>query len=316
MGRNIKPRKIVMWLRETENHSNNEFFRGEKEISYHKFFKKISERDNFRFAFGFNSYKGGGVFYPVSMYKKGNPIETRERFKTDVIYQFNNLVKNFYSKDVSIVNTPKFKEFCNSKITTYKYLKEFFPETYIAFNKKDLLSLAKKIKTTKIVLKPNRGKEGDNVFVFSKSKIKIDLIPDKILKKGGFIIQEFIDTSRGIDGITKAHHDLRIITIGNKISLCHIRQPQDGSLISNAHLGASITEIDIDKIPEFILDFYKKVHKKIIKKYPMPMYSMDIGVGKNGPRLIELNGSTAFPRKNFKCLDLFIDNLINYLETV
>ena len=314
---NKQPRNILMWLRETDSHLNSDFFHGEKEVAYHKFFKEVSEKNNFRFAFGFDSYTGDATFSHVFAYKDGGLVEAEENFVAEVIYQFNRMVPiGFSVKPAVIRNTSEFKELCNSKIETYKYLKEFFPKTFIAFSKEEILSLLKEIETDKIVLKPNRGKEGDDVLIFSKSEINLDLVKEEKLHKDGFLVQEFIDTSAGIPNIATSYHDLRIITFGDKISLCHVRQPQDGSLISNYHKGASKTEIPIDSIPEFILSFYKKVHSKIIKKYPNPMYSMDIGIGKDGPRLIELNSHTAFPGKDFKCLNLFINNLIEYLESL
>ena len=276
MKSNKKPRNIVMWMRNTNDHLISNFG-NRKVIAYNRFFKEISERDNFRFAFDLESYIGDGKFKNVAVYKNNKIIKTTN---------------------------------------TYNYMPKFFPKTYLALNKKELLQSIKKIKTDKVVLKPNRGKNGEGVYIFDKANFNINLISKEKLYDNGFLIQEFIDTSTGIPNIVNSYHDLRIITHGDRISLCHVRQPQKGSLVSNSHQGASITEIDINSIPKFILDFYYKVHKKITKKYPHPLYSMDIGIDKSGPKLIELNSHTAFPGENFKCMDRFIDNLIYHLETI
>jgi len=311
-----KSRNIVMWLRSTNDHAISNF-RNRKVLSYNKFFKEISKQDNFRLAFDFDSYIGNGKFKNVAIYKSNKIIMTTDIFKADVIYQYNKMVPlSFSAEKILITNTPEFRNFCSPKINTYNYMPEFFPKTYLALNKKELLKSIGKIKTKKVVLKPNKGSNGDHVYIFDKNNINIDLIPEEKLYDFGFLIQEFIDTSTGIPTIASSYHDLRIITHGSRISLCHIRQPQKGSLVSNSHKGALITEINIDSIPKFILDFYHKVHNKIIKKYPYPLYSMDIGIDKDGPKLIELNSHTAFPGDNFKCMNRFINNLIYHLETI
>lgn len=315
MSTEKKPRNIVMWLKSMDDHAASNF-QNRKAVAYHKFFKEISERDNFRFAYNFESFIGKGIFSNVALYKNGEITPTTDTFKAEVIYQYGKLAPlDFDPSPAVITNTSAFKDFCG-KINTYNYMPQFFPNTFLAKTKKEIQEIIPKIKTDKIVLKPNRGQNGDDVYIFNKSEINLDILPIEKLEERSFLVQEFIDTSAGIEGIVPSYHDLRIITHGNKISLCHVRQPAQGSLVGNSHKGASITEIEIDLIPPFILDFYKAVHQEIIKKYPLPLYSMDIGVGKDGPKLIELNSHTAFPGDNFKCMDRFINNLIEHLETI
>lgn len=315
MEENRIPRNIVMWLKSVEDHALSNFH-NRKEVAYHKFFKKISERDNFRFAYDLESYLGDGIFSNVAIYKDGEIIKTNEEFKADVIYQFKKMANtDFNRSNVVITNTPEFKDFCLKK-NTYDYMPQFFPKTFFTKSLDQIKEALTKIKTEKVVLKPNAGSNGDDVYIWDIDEVDLNLIPKDKLEDQGFLVQEFIDTSLGIPGIATSYHDFRIITHGDKISLCHVRQPIPGTLVSNSHKGASITEIDIDSIPLFILNFYKEVHAEIIKKYPSPLYSMDIGIGKDGPKLIELNSHTAFPGENFKCMNRFIDNLIDHLETI
>ncbi len=313
---NNNPRNIVLWLKSTDNHVDSNF-NNRKSVAYHKFFRELNMRNNFRFAYDFDSHKGGGEFSNVSKYDNGKIIKTGESFKADVIYQYNKMVEvGFECSPAIITNTPEFRNLCGPKINTYRYMPQFFMPTYIAFSEEELVDAIAKITTTKVVLKPNSGQNGDDVFIFNKNEVDLSVIPKDKLKEKGFLAQEFIDTSRGIPNIINSYHDLRIITHGDNISLCHVRQPAEGSLLGNSHKGALITEIDIEDIPEVILSFYKQVHSEIIKKYPKPLYSMDIGLGIDGPKLIELNGHTAFPGKGFKCMDRFITNLITHLETI
>lgn len=311
------PRNIVIWLKSENNNSSEGFFQNRKATSYHKFFKKLHERNNLRFVFGFDSYKGNGEFANVAYYNNGEIVKTQESFTASVIYQYNKMVSlGFDSGSAVITNTPEFRNICSPKINTYNYMSHFFMKSYLAFSEEELKNGVEKITTSKVVLKPNNGQNGDGVFIFNKDEVDFSVIPQDKLQEKGFLVQEFIDTSAGIPGLVDSYHDLRIITHGDNISLCHVRQPPTGSLIGNSHRGASITEIDIDNIPENILSFYKDVHTEITKQFPKPLYSMDIGVGLGGPKLIELNGHTAFPGEDFKCMDRFIDNLIYHLETI
>ena len=256
------------------------------------------------------------LFLTLLYIKRGEIIKTTENFTADTIYQYSRLANvDFNPGKAVITNTPEFRDFC-VKINAYNYMPQFFPLTHLVKSIEEIKDTLPKIKTEKVVFKPNRGQNGDDVFIWNMNEINFDLLPKDKLEDSGFLIQEFIDTSNGIPDIVSSYHDLRIITHGDKISLCHVRQPTPGSLVGNSHKGASITEIDIDSIPEFILEFYNKVHSEIIKKYPHPMYSMDIGISKDGPQVIELNAHTAFPGDTFKCMDTFIDNLIYHLETI
>lgn len=309
-------RSIVMWLRKTDDHSRENFFNGEKRLAYHLFFEKISKRNNFRFSFGEDAYLGDGCFSNIAVYQDERAVETGENFKADIIYNFSKLAgPDFNAGKAVVVNSAAFREFC-VKINAYSYLQEFFPKTYLAYSFKEVNKYLEKIETNKVVLKPNKGKAGKDVFIFDIDKVDLSLLPSTILRDEGFLVQEFIDTSCGIKDIASSYHDFRIVTHGEKISMCHVRQPRPGSLISNSHQGASVTEVNLDSIPDSILNFYHQVHSRIRQKYPCSMYSMDIGMTTKGPLLIELNAQPSFPKENFKCLDSYICNLIEYLETV
>src|ERR1700752_1591016 len=92
METNHSPRNIVIWLKSENNHVSDGFFQNRKSTSYHKFFKKLGERNNLRFAFDFDSYKDNGEFANVAYYKNGEVVKTEESFVADVIYQYNKMV--------------------------------------------------------------------------------------------------------------------------------------------------------------------------------------------------------------------------------
>ncbi len=192
---------------------------------------------------------------------------------------------------------------------------EFSPLTFFVSNENEYRAALQKIPTEQFAWKPNRGMNGIGVRILEKKFFTLDREMREALPEG-VVIQEFIDTQKGIPGICNSYHDLRIVTINEEKVLSHVRIPSNGSLVSNYHQGADITEVQINSLPKSILDFYERVHAKVLERFPHPMYSMDIGMSPSGPRLFELNGHTAFPWPHFKSLNTFVENLVLHLENL
>lgn len=309
-----------MWFNALDNDLLPKFD-GSKSESYHEFFKRAKNKFNFYFAFGINSYINNGKFKNVAVYKNGKIVfSNKEIIQANVIYHYNAVVKNpnFNPSPAKIINSPQFKLFGSSKMNEYELLKNFFPTTTLLIDMKSIKDYVSNREDDEIiVLKPVSGSSGKGVIVSEKKLINYDDIDQDRLSKAGYIGQDFIDTSAGIPNLTKGIHDLRIMTMIDTIVLCHIRTPEDASMIANTHRGASMNEISFSALPAEVQDFYYKVHNKIKSKYPQPLYNMDIGIGTNNiPLLFEINPHTAFPRKNFVVFNSFIETLISTLDSL
>ena len=294
-----------MWV----NTSEAGVFTGAQSAAYRTFFKRISGRHNFYFAYNLSAYQGGGGFRVAARAVGSDILPVDAVVAADVIYHHKIIAPlEFDPGPARIVNTPEFKYFCNSKIATTQYLTKYFPKTILATTPQEIRQAFEKIETSLVAVKPNFGSNGRGVIIAEKETID----PTKI--RGEHIVQEFIDTSNGIPGICETYHDLRITTLNDTPVLCRVRTPMEGSLVSNANKGAPVFEVELNELPKAILDFYKEVHGEVKLKYPKPMYSMDMGMTPAGPYLIELNSHTAFPKEHYACKDVFIDNLIAHLE--
>lgn len=264
------------------------------------------------------SHVGGGVFKDLYVYKDGEILKFEDKeMKVDTIYHYNNLAidAEFNFGSAKIINSVLFRTFGADKFKQYELLRDFFPETRFLETKEDVVDYVDSFKKEElIVLKPCRGASGSGVIVARAGDFSIEQIDQVRLGRKGYLGQYFMDTSIGIPGVANGTHDMRIMTMIDKIVLCHVRIPVEGSLIGNTHKGASMKEVYFEDLPKQIKDFYFAVHAKIKEKFPQPLYSLDLGLTPDGPLLFEINAHTAFPRKDFSVFDSFIQTLLDTLD--
>lgn len=196
-----------------------------------------------------------------------------------------------------ILNNPKFRLLFGSKHSQYKYFYEFMPKTVLLENKNQLKRV-KKIKTSKIVIKPFYGSGGYNILIINKNSVK------KYLKKINFpvIAQEMIDGSRGVKNISNTLADLRLVFVDNKFIYACSRIAKKGSLFTNFHQGAKMIVVPKNKIPKEIFKLLPEIQKKL-QKFKKNDYSLDFMFEGNRPFLIEMNttpGVDYFSPKDYK----------------
>ena len=184
-------------------------------------------------------------------------------------------------------NDPVFYQFGKSKFLTYLVFKNFMPKTRIAYSFNELKNNLKYIKTDKIVIKPDVGAGGEGVEIINRreiNKIKINKYP--------VVVQEFVDSSKGIKGLVDGIHDLRIIFLNQKPILSYIRQPKSG-YISNVSLGGIRRIIPLSKIPDNLILALDEIVDKL-KCFNNIFYSVDFFFDKNQKfYIIEINPSPS-----------------------
>jgi glutathione synthase/RimK-type ligase-like ATP-grasp enzyme len=331
---------IIIWIKSSQKEIFTSAYH--KGASYLALLNALARHGHRVFlAYDTASWHGDDQFSPATEYRDGAlqvsqnkdahknngiEIDAIELIRADVIYNLGNIPgDDFPGNDMTspnathpcarITNTPAFRTFCASKFAAYEYLHAFFPKTILITREEDFYGALEKLSGDRFVFKPNTGTNGRGVKVLKKDEVVFDKEMRAIIAEpGGALLQEFVDTSRGIPSICAAHHDLRLATVNNVIALTHVRTPEPGNLIANYAQGATIHELTAADIPKKVLMFYKKVHAKIIEQFSNPMYTMDIGVGADGkPYLFEINGTTAFPWPEFEGKDFFIENLAEHL---
>lgn len=259
------------------------------------------------------TYQGDGIFKGGWLYKNGQFILTDKSLKMNLVYDRSGGV-DFppKEKELEVVNPRDFKILCWDKFATYKEIGKYMPITYLLENESDIKRYLPNIHTNKVVLKPFNGLKGLGIYIGPKS----GAIKFKFSKKyPKYIMQEFVDTSAGISGITNKTHDLRIAIINGKPLWCHIRIPKKGKLLANAAQGGTLTEIDYENIPTSIKRIVVKVTKIFFEKYGNTIYSLDFGIDKRGmPYIFEINDQIGFPKYEMKNRDVFLSGLISLFK--
>lgn len=260
------------------------------------------------------TYQGDGEFCGGWFYQKGKFILTKRKLKIDLIYDRTGGI-DFPPDDpnLEVVNPREFKILCWDKWATYKEIGQYMPKTFLVNNEKEIESAANLAKTDIVVLKPFNGLKGIGVFIGNKDSALNFKFPEKYKK---YIMQEFVDTSKGISGITTGRHDLRVAVINGRAVWCHVRTPNGNKLIANAAQGGSVREVDYIAVPEPVKKIVNKISKYFSKKYGNAIYSIDFGIGSDGvPKAFEINDQIGFPRIEMNTKDNFLKGLIeNFRE--
>jgi glutathione synthase/RimK-type ligase-like ATP-grasp enzyme len=207
--------------------------------------------------------------------------------------------------DCKILNNQKFDKFCLDKDATAKFFKNISPKsdilkTYENFWEKIIEFWLKN--DDLVVLKENYNCSWVWIFIKKVSEIKKDLYPNW----NWILIQEYIDTSVGIEWITKWKHDLRINVVDWKITNVLLRIPKKWSFLANILMWWKSYSVEKSKLPKSIIKLFEKI-KKDLEVFDPKIVWMDFINSKNWFKLVELNSKPWILHKNF-CDDYYLYN--------
>lgn len=206
-------------------------------------------------------------------------IQMQSAVHADVIYD-----KSLFfvpEKEAVVINSNELKNICFDKLKTQELFEDISPKTEIVHSAEILAEKLLKY-DSKVVVKPIDGARGVGVQVAESDSINIQKV------KYPCILQEYLDSSNGIPGITKGFHDLRVIVAGGEIIYSYVRIPKQGTFISNVHQGGELAVVDIASLSETCIEFVKSVDKRL-SKYNERLYAIDMILTPSGYRLVELN---------------------------
>lgn len=261
-----------------------------------------------------NTYEGNSSFNGGWSFDNGNFKIIRERIKIDLVYdRVNGIAFPPKNDQMQIVNRRDFKILSRDKWQTYKAIGQFMPQTFWVGELDNVNRVVDKVKTRNIVLKPFNGLQGRGIFIGKRRELR-NFKPKKVGRK--YILQEFVDTSSGIPGLTGGMHDLRVVIVNNKVVWSHVRVPAEGKFLANAAQGGNLTEIDYDKVPESVKKIVKDISNRFYKKYDNPVFSIDFGINEKGePKIFEINDQIGFPRWEMKNRDTFLNALVDNFKS-
>lgn len=226
------------------------------------------------------TYLGNGSFSRSWIIENGSLVEMGP-VTVEAIYD-----KGLFETDetVPIFNCQQVRQECDNKWIMYQRLSDYCPPTFYAENKTQLYDIIPKISTSKVVFKPYTGGEGEGVKIEEKEYFNQNT-EDLMFPA---VVSEFLDTSVGIPGIIKGTHDLRLALFDGKILYSYVRTPPQGSLLANVAKGGIFKMIDLDLIPQELIDIVAHIDQKFVN-CGHRFYSVDFGYTAEGPKIIEMN---------------------------
>jgi glutathione synthase/RimK-type ligase-like ATP-grasp enzyme len=227
------------------------------------------------------TFTGAGTFSHGWIYRDGAFVSTGGPVKTDVVY---NKGEAFQADEkTAMVNHRELDDLCRNKQKTVAAFTEYFPASALVQSAADLSAALSGLAGDTLVAKPTDGWGGHGVTVAARGELfqKIETYP--------VLVQEFIDTSKGIPGIVDGAHDLRILMVGGRVALSYVRTPPEGSKVANLAQGGTILLVPDAKIPPAALAIAKAIDDRL-SPIGRRVYSVDMGLHDGCEwKLFELN---------------------------
>ncbi len=258
-------------------------------ISYATF-AKIGKNFGVKVIFSkYTDYSNG--FVKKNWFFDNNWKKSYKKIKPDLFYDKFPItkkglkIKKELSKKKILFNDFKIDLICKDKFVQSKIFRELSPKTILIKNNVDFFRAIKKFSNEKVILKPRSGlgSKGIKIFDFGKKIKKQNFFEE-------YILQEFIDTSKGIPNTKiKKTHDLRCVIVNGSIEFCFVRIPTK-CLIASICKGAKVINIIP---PKSVLPVVKKIDL-FVKKFGNRVYSIDLFFSNGKYYLIELNSKPGF----------------------
>jgi len=213
----------------------------------------------------------------------------------------------------NILNHPDLDLLCRDKMETYKLFGDSMKTSLVA-TPQNVEEVLKAITTDLIVLKPTLGESGEGILFVPRNEYTSASVPTN----EPYLAQAFLDASKGVEGLVKGRHDLRVVMANGKPVIAYFRVAKEGSYLSNTAQGATVEPIDLEQVPADCLAMTTEVDEKL-EAYNPRMYSIDFMFENNVPYVTELNSRPGIPHSSWvgeKRAQAFQDALLNLFQAV
>ncbi|HCU70744.1 MAG TPA: hypothetical protein DIC35_03230 [Candidatus Moranbacteria bacterium] len=285
-------KKVMILFGKSNWQKAKPFSNKEYQYSYEYFYSlcKKNEIQMYRASYQWYDYKNH-VFKYAWIYEGENGNWKKvKNIKPDLIYDKTKArMETYYMKELigenyPFINNQLFTRLIDDKFTTSLIFSDWSKKNWLIKNTSELRDVLPKIKTTKIVIKPLMESGGNGVQVLSKK----EALKKACLQETN-LVQEFIDSSKGVPNISHSMHDLRIVMVNEKIIYAYIREPKKGSYLANLAQGGSLKIVPKEKLPKSILPIIKSVNE-ILSSFNPRVFSIDFMFDENKkPWIVELN---------------------------
>lgn len=286
--------KKVLILYGRSNWENSRPFENKRYQYSYEYFYNLCLKNSirmYRASYQWYNYKKNIFSHAWVFEGKGGKWEKINNIRPDIIYDKTKArAETYYKKELikkaypKFINDLQFTQIIDDKFFTSLLFARWSKKSYLVDNISDLKRLLPKIKTNLFVLKPLMDSGGNDIHILNKkNSLK------KITLNKRFLVQEFIDSSRGVPGISKGMHDLRLVFVNDKLVYSYIREPQKGSYLANIAQGGLLTIVPNNKLPKSIRPIIKYTNE-LFSSFSPKIYSIDFMFDeKKRPWIVELN---------------------------
>ncbi|MFW5703855.1 MAG: ATP-grasp domain-containing protein [Patescibacteria group bacterium] len=241
-----------------------------------------------RFVFGLQNYSGNMIFRKYWKIIDNNFMVKERSFRARLIY---NKSSHLFRNGERVMHPPFLEELCRNKLVTHHYFHQLMKPCYPLHESNQAL-LAEMLQTKLVVLKPVSGASGEGIRFVNREELASFNVSQL---SEPYLVQEFIDSSNGIQGLTDGAHDLRLFVFNGTVKLSYIRKPKQGSYLANIAQGGSVEVVPVEKLPLATKRIVRSIDASFKHIRPR-LYTIDI-MFENGttPYVVELNSQPGLP---------------------
>lgn len=252
------------------------------------------------------AYRGKGLFsvaYTTDHKTTLDQYQAVPNVIADLVYDKG----GFAATDVKRMNPAYVHGITSNKAETYKHFSHYQPLSIHCSTQAQFIEAIHAVPGQLAVVKELTGNGGHGIRIAPKEEILA--YPASTYP---VLVQEFIDTSVGIDHFVDGLHDLRIKIGGGKVWGGTLRQPAQGEFRANVAQGGTERHLFPDEIPADAVAIAMEIDA-FFADYPR-YYAVDLAHTANGWRLIELNSKPGLSPVHFSDQARYItESLAEYL---
>ncbi|PIP26395.1 MAG: hypothetical protein COS71_00515 [Candidatus Moranbacteria bacterium CG06_land_8_20_14_3_00_40_12] len=244
----------------------------------------------YRASYQWYDYKKHIFKYAWIFQSKGANWKRVYNIKPDLIYDKTKAglevyhKKELVAKNYDFINDLNFTRIIDDKFITGTLFNKWSKKSWFIKNSLELKKILRFLSSEKIVIKPNSESGGNDIQIVNKKVALKKAVIDR-----EYLVQEFIDSSGGVPGVSHSMHDLRLVCVNKKIIYCYIREPKQGSYLANLAQGGSLIIVPIKKLPASLRPIVAYA-SDIFKIFNPRIYSIDFMFDeKRKPWIVELN---------------------------
>lgn len=261
------------------------------QYSYEYFYDLCKENDiqMYRASYQWYDYDKHIFKYAWVYEGEGGNWRKVENVSPDLIYdKTKSRTEVYYKKELMreaypFINDLNFTKIVDDKFVTSLIFPEYSKKNWLVKSQDELKKILPKLNTAKIVIKPISESGGKGVHIIEKTAAESVALTEEN------IVQEFIDSSLGVPGVSDKMHDLRLVFVGNKLIYAYIREPKEGSFLANLAQGGKLIIVPKDKLPKSLEPIIERINEAF-DSFAVRILAVDFMFDeKQKPWIVELN---------------------------